>query len=916
MRTLPTGTVTLFFTDIEGSTRLWEQHPEAMGAALQRHDSLLRSVIESKGGYVFKTVGDAFCAAFASAANAVEAGIAAQQGLQAERWPEHADLRVRMALHTGKCEERDGDYFGPTVNRTARLEATAHGRQVVLSQATAVLVRDRLPDSVDLTDLGSHRLKDLARPEQIFQLNVHGLEVAFPPLRSLDNPALPNNLPAQPASFVGRTREVAEVRLLVEDHRLVTLTGAGGSGKTRLALQVAAELLDGSGDGVWLVELAPISDENLVATTMEDVLGISRQPGRPEFDALVDALEPQRTLIVLDNCEHLIGSCAKIADTILRRCPGVHLMATSRQPLGIGGEAIYRVPSLSLPDEAGASSPAESDAVALFMDRARSQRIDLTLDEEAAPLLASICRRLDGMPLAIELAAARLRSMSIASLHDRLDHRFRLLTGGSRSALPRQQTLRATMEWSYSLLNEPEQSLLRRLSVFAEGFDLEAAETVCSLGDMDVFDIAELLGSLVDKSLVVAEPIGSGVRYRLLETIRQFGAEHLVERDATEAEAVAAAHCGHFLSVAEQIAAQLTGPEQGRGFARLDADFANLRRSIQYSVDDPKNTTLALRFAAALHRYGWVRSRASEVIAGIEPVLERPAATTDPELLARALLSISTSNWYIDHQTAQRLGEWAVATARQLEDDRILAEALACLSVDYVSVGRMDWSLPLSREAVQRARGLDDDVVLSLCLACDLLARNRSDLTSTRSYDEAIASAERAGDLYQILALNNNAGCDALQREDLAAARIYLERAQWADHELGMEPSNTTANLAWVAREEGDAESANRMFREALLAGCRAGESTRLAGALLGFACLAGDSGVWRRSAVLHAVAQALLDQRGEPWPLPEARYREINLGEIQRSLDGDQVLEAFAEGRTLSLDDAIELSLGRRSSA
>ena len=281
VRTLPTGTITFFFTDIEGSTRLWEHHPEAMGAALQRHDSLLRSVIESKGGYVFKTVGDAFCAAFASAGDAVEAGIAAQQGLQAERWPEHADLRVRMALHTGKCEERDGDYFGPTVNRTARLEATAHGRQVVLSQATAVLVRDRLPDSVELTDLGSHRLKDLARPEQIFQLNVHGLEVDFPPLRSLDNPALPNNLPAQPASFVGRTREAAEVRLLVEDHRLVTLTGAGGSGKTRLALQVAAELLDGSGDGVWLVELAPISDESLVATTMEDVLGISQATGPP-----------------------------------------------------------------------------------------------------------------------------------------------------------------------------------------------------------------------------------------------------------------------------------------------------------------------------------------------------------------------------------------------------------------------------------------------------------------------------------------------------------------------------------------------------------------------------------------------------------------------------------------------------------
>ena len=908
--------VTLLFTDIEGSTRLWERHPEAMDAALRRHDALLRAVIESNGGYVFKTVGDAFCAVFASAGDAIEAGIAGQQRLQAETWPQYADLRVRMALHTGLCKERDGDYFGPTVNRTARLEGAAHGGQVVLSQATADLVRDRLPDSAELTDLGSHRLKDLGRPENVFQLSVHGLEVEFPPLRSLDNPALPNNLPAQPTTFVGRTREVAEVRRLVEDQRLVTLTGAGGSGKTRLALQVAAELLDGSGDGVWLVELAQISEESLVATTMEDALGVTRQPGRPEFGALVDALESQRTLIVLDNCEQVIGSCAKITDAILRRCPGVHVMATSRQPLGIGGETIYRVPSLSLPDEASSSSPGESDAIALFMDRATSQRIDLALDEEAAPLLASICRRLDGMPLAIELAAARLRSMSIASLHDRLDHRFRLLTGGSRGALPRHQTLRATMEWSYSLLNEPEQSMLRRLSVFAEGFDLKATETVCSLGEIDVFDIAELLGSLVDKSMVVADLIGSGVRYRLLETIRQFAAERLVERDATEAEAVAAAHGGHFLSVAEHIAPRLTGPEQGRGFVRLDADFANLRRSIEHSVNDPRCTTQALRFATALHRYGWVRSRASEVIAMIEPVLERPAAAIDPELLGKALLSISTSNWFIDHQTAQRLGEWAVVTARQVDDDRLLAEALACLSVDYASAGRSDSSLPLSQEAVQLARALDDDVILSLCLACDLLAQDRIGLTSLKSYDEAIAGAERAGDVYQILALNNNACCFALQRGEVRCRPHLLERAQWADHEIGMEPCNTTHNLAWVAREEGDAATANREFREALLASRRAGNRSRLASALVGFACLAGDSSAWRRSAVLHGVAEALLDQRGEPWDLPEARYREISLGEIQRSLDGDQFQEALAEGRTLSLDDAIELCLGGWPSA
>ena len=324
--------------------------PEAMTPALRRHDAILRQAIESHGGYVFKTVGDAFCAAFVSASDAVESAGNAQLALQAEDWPAEASLRVRMALHTGECEERDGDYFGPPVNRTARLEATAHGGQVVLSHTTASLVRERLPRGWGLLDLGSHRLKDLGREEQVVQLTVPGLPGEFPPLRSLDNPALANNLPAQSASFIGRAHEVAEVRDLVKASRLVTLAGAGGAGKTRLALQVAAELLDGSGDGVWLVELAPVLDPDALATTVCQALGIADRPGQSDLDTLVEVLTPQDVLVVLDNCEHLVEACAGLADAVLRRCPAVHLLATSREPLGVGGEVTYRVPSMSLPD--------------------------------------------------------------------------------------------------------------------------------------------------------------------------------------------------------------------------------------------------------------------------------------------------------------------------------------------------------------------------------------------------------------------------------------------------------------------------------------------------------------------------------------------------------------------------------------
>jgi predicted ATPase len=424
---------------------------------------------------------------------------------------------------------------GLEVHRAARVAAVAWGGQVLVSEAAAGLVRDGLPPGAALADLGVHRLKDLGRAERIFQLSVAGLQGEFPPLRSLGNPALANNLPVQLATFVGRERELSEVRALAGFSRLVTLTGAGGSGKTRLSLQVAADLLDGSGDGVWLVELAAVSDEGAVVPAISEALGVAAGRGRPVLETLVDALAPQDVLIVLDNCEHLIGACAKTADAVLRRCPKVHLMVTSREPLGIGGETIYRVPPLSLPAAGdGDWSAAEAcDAVTLFVERAKEQGAGFAVDEETGPLVASICRRLDGMPLAIELAAARLRSLSLTGLRDRLDQRFRLLTGGSRTALARQQTLRATVEWSYSLLSGAEQVVLRRLSVFAESFDLDAAEAVCGVGDVEAFDVAGLLGSLVDKSLVVAEPAGAALRYRLLETIRQFAAERLAEARAS-----------------------------------------------------------------------------------------------------------------------------------------------------------------------------------------------------------------------------------------------------------------------------------------------------------------------------------------------------------------------------------------------
>jgi predicted ATPase len=518
-----------------------------------------------------------------------------------------------------------------------------------------------------------------------------------------------------------------------------------------LGLQVAAELLDGSGDGVWLVELAAVTDENAVALVISQALGITGQPGRPALDTLLDALALQDVLIVLDNCEHLIGACAKTAEAVLRRCPRVHLLATSREPLGIGGETIYRVPSLSLPGpgEADSAAAESSDAVALFVDRARAQGAGLRVDEQGIPVVVSICRRLDGMPLAIELAAARLRSLSLTDLHDRLDQRFRLLTGGSRTALERQRTLRATVEWSYSLLNGAEQLLLARLSTFAESFGLDAAEAVCGFGDIEAFDVADLLGSLVDKSLVVAESAGQALRYRLLETIRQFAAERLAKTGPGEAAAAAAAHCAHYLSVAETAAPHLTGPDQGNWLARLDADQANLRRAAAHAAGDPDGTAPVLRFGAALRRYWMTRSRAAEPFALLVPALERPEARADPGLFIEALITAQIAAEQCDLAAGRQLGERAVEFARRLGDERLLIESLSTLCFAYYWSGEPDGGLPYAEESVRRARQLGDDVVLGRSLMGYLLASDPVDpARSAQLLAEAIHCTERSGDQF------------------------------------------------------------------------------------------------------------------------------------------------------------------------
>ena len=603
---LPSGTVTFLFTDIQGSTRLAQEQRDTWEVLRARHHAILRSAIEANHGYVFQIIGDAFCAAFHTAREALDASLAAQRGLLAENWGQ-APILVRMGINTGAAQvgsnaDGSGGYTGySTLARTQRVMSTAYGGQVLLSNTSAELLLGEFPAGVSLRDMKEHRLKGLLNPEHLWQVVATGMLQDFPALQTLNS--IPNNLPIQLTSFIGREKEIAEIKSLVEHNRLVTLTGSGGVGKTRHSLQVAAEVLDVFTDGAWLVELAPVSSPELVPQALASVLGVHEDQSRPLLAALQDHLQPKTILLLLDNCEHLLEACAQLADGLLHACPHLNILVSSREALGMAGEVSFRVPSLSLPDSQHLPSLerlTQFDSVRLFIERAVAVKSDFVVSNQNAPAVAQICSRLDGIPLAIELAAARLRGLSAGQISERLDDRFRLLTGGSRTALPRQQTLRAMIEWSYDLLSEAERVLMRRLAVFVGDWTLEAAEAVCAEPESPVGsrlppaqaqaeqaiatpDVMDLLLRLVDKSLIVPQEQAGQARYHMLETIRQFARDKLLE--SGEGAWLRLRHLEFFLKFAEKAEARLNSAEPLIWLHQLGAEYTNLQAALEWAKE-------------------------------------------------------------------------------------------------------------------------------------------------------------------------------------------------------------------------------------------------------------------------------------------------------------------------------------------
>jgi predicted ATPase/class 3 adenylate cyclase len=755
MTTRPTGIVSFLFTDIEGSTALAQAYPAAMPALLKRHHQILQRAIAGQQGHVFQIIGDAFCVAFATARQALEAALAAQRALAAEDWGP-SPVKVRMGLHTGAAEAQDteegGGYSGYlTLTRVQRVMSVAHGGQILLSQAAAELVRSELSGDLSLRDLGEQRLKGLATPDHLWQVEAAGLPRDFPPLRSLH--VTPHNLPEQLTSFIGRKHELAEVRGALRQHRLVTLTGSGGAGKSRLSLQVAEGELDRFPGGVWLVELAPLREPGLIPQTILSAANVRLQQGGTAWENLVDFLREKTCLLVLDNCEHLIEDCARLAQDLLQEAPRLQILASSREALGVKGEQAWRVPSLAVPDTRHLpplDGLLQYEAVCLFTERACLVQPHFRVTGENAAAVAEVCQRLDGIPLAIELAAARLRSMGVEKIAARLDDRFRLLTGGARTALPRQQTLRALIDWSYDLLPEKERTLLRRLAVFSGGWSLEAAEQVCSGETLEAEEILDLLDHLVDKSMVVVKE-GQEARYFLLETIRQYARDKLAE--CGESEAARDRHLAYFVEWVTALEPGLRGPQQVELLEQVENEIDNLRAALEWSrqADPPAG----LRLASRLKWFWHLHDIFGEGAAWLESLLasaKSGSVEMDPLRKAEALTAYSWSVfWMNDLPASLDSLQQSVALVEKEPGPlaaRIRADNLYISGHLAIAGGDPSRAALLGRQCLEAYEACGSP--FGMAEACTLLfgsATNAGDMESARYWNETgIALRRKLGD--------------------------------------------------------------------------------------------------------------------------------------------------------------------------
>jgi predicted ATPase/class 3 adenylate cyclase len=796
----PSGTVAFLFTDIEGSTERWDRHREAMQDALRRHDRILRGAIEAQSGYVFKTIGDAFCAAFSSARDALEGAIDAQRQLAGEDFAAVDGLRVRMAIHVGDCDERDGDYFGPTLNRVARLLGTGHGAQVLVSGAAADALAAALPADAGLRHLGTLPLRDLKDPERVFQLTAPGLVSEFKPLRALQTP--PNNLPRQASSFVGRDGDLARVKDLLGTGALVTIVGTGGVGKTRLALAAATDVLNDMPDGAWFVDFASLSDSSLAASAVLTALGADQTADAPALETLVGYLKKRALLLLLDNCEHVIGDVAPVVAAVVAACPQVGILATSREALNVTGERVHRLSSLG-----------DVESVALFAERARAVRPDFRGDVDDVATIEDICRRLDGIALAIELAAARIRAVSLDELSQKL--RLRILGGGARDRQPRQQTMHALIDWSYDLLSVEEQRLFRSVAIFAGGFTLGAATGVNAGESLDEWALLDLLTSLTDKSLVQADVTSSSQRYRLLAPLREYGRERL--DGASETASLARRHAEYFCASADRAYVEWDTDPSPDWLGRLRPELDNFRTALKWSLDEKNDVELGALMAASLCPMFMRLSLLYEGMEWCRRALDSGGALVP--MKARLYYGLSM----LQHNQGE--GSGALTSARQAvelyeaaSDERGLVRALSQVAQHLPIVNAYEEALPVAEEALEHARGLNDDRLLAGTLQrCARVFKPSEIAQARRRFAESVdifRSLDRGEETARALVWWANAEADA--GEFKTAVAISERALELATEDLKLFLLSNLASLYVALADDRAQATARDAFRLAV----------------------------------------------------------------------------------------------------
>ncbi len=959
MSSLPTGTVTFLFTDIEGSTKLWQQYPDAMPGALARHHAILNETIAAHGGYVFQIVGDAFCAAFPTATDGLAAALAAQRALRHEVWGETGPIRVRMGLHTGSGDVRlddlkSGQYVSSlTLSRVARLLSVGHGGQVLASLATQALARDQLADGVTLRDLGKHRLKDLAQPEHIFQLVAPGLPADFPPLKTLD--ARPNNLPVQPTPLIGREKQIAAIRRLLEGGaRLVTLTGPGGTGKTRLGLQVAAELGNGFEDGVYFVNLAPLSDSNLVASAIAQTLGVRESGGQSVAESLKEYVRGKRLLLLLDSFEQLIAAAPLVAD-LLAVSLSLQVLVTSRERLHLRGEHEFPVPPLALPDP-NRLPPVEQlpqyAAVELFLQCALAVKPGFAITNQNAPAVAEICVRLDGLPLAIELAAARCKLLSPQAIRARLGRRLTLLTSGARDLPARHQTLRDAMAWSHDLLDEKDKVLFRRLSVFASSFELPAVEPVCYTPDLEG-DVLDRLASLVDKSLLrKVEETDAEPRFAMLETIREYASEQLEQ--SGERETLRRKQAQYYLALTERAEPQLKGADQTVWLERLEQELGNIRTVLQWAEQTGEVET-GLRIAAALNRFWHVRGYLSEGRDWLEKyvALTASAGADLAAVRANALGGLGMLVLYqCDYAQARSLHQQALALRRELGDKPGIAACLNNLGFvvqrqcEYeLAAAFYEESLGLKRElgdkrgaasslnnlgyvarlqgnyeqaiayleeslALFREVGSTPDLALPLT-NLGVVARYKGDYArAARLYQESLALKREQGDKGSIAVLLNNLGEVSALQGDYQRATELLEESLSVSRELGDRwlTAQTLHTLGGVAESQGDVGRAAALYAKSLTLRRELRDKEGITDCLQALGSVACARNQAERAARLLGAAEALRETIGAPWTPDDRAQHDRNVVALRVRLA--TFAEEWARGRAMTMEQAVAYAL------